>query len=389
MTDAKTPATDGGGSAPAVDASAVIRGRGFTALLVFSALIGILVSLASWCFLEGIHALQQWVFKDLPGELGFAAAPWWWPLPVLFVAGVIIAVAIARLPGSGGHKPSQGLKAGPATQPIELPGVLLAAIATIGLGMVLGPEAPLIALGTGLALLTVRLIKKDVPDRVSIVLAAAGSFAAISTVFGNPLIGAVIIIEAAGLGGPTLTLMLLPGLTAAGVGSLIFTGLGSLTGLSSGAYAISPLTLPATATPTVGDFFWTIGLALVGAVVVLAIVEIGKRTDRLVERRPFVVIPVAALIVGGLAIAFAQITGQPTDLVLFSGQDAMGSVVDQAASLSLATLALLVVFKGLAWGISLGSAREVPRSRPSSWASLAVSWPDTCRGSLRLRPWPC
>ena len=245
MTDAKTPATDGGGSAPPLDVSAVIRGKGFTALLVFSALIGILVSLASWCFLEGVHALQQWVFKDLPGELGFAAVPWWWPLPVLFVAGVIIAVAIAQLPGHGGHQPSQGLKGGPPTQPIELPGVLLAALATISLGMVLGPEAPLIALGSGLGLLTVRLIKKDVPDRVSIVLAAAGSFAAISTIFGNPLIGAVIMIEAAGLGGSALTLMLLPGLTAAGIGSLVFTGMGSLTGLSSNAYAISPLTLPA------------------------------------------------------------------------------------------------------------------------------------------------
>ena len=101
-------------------------------------------------------------------------------------------------------------------------------------------------------------------------------------------------------------------------------------------------------------------LALAAAVVVLAIVEIGKRTDRIVEGRPFVVIPAAALVVGGLAIAFAQITGQPANLVLFSGQDAMGSVVDQAASLSLATLALLVLFKGLAWGISLGSSRGGP-----------------------------
>ena len=34
-----------------------------------------------------------------------------------------------------------------ATQPIELAGVLLAAVATLGFGLVLGPEAPLIALG--------------------------------------------------------------------------------------------------------------------------------------------------------------------------------------------------------------------------------------------------
>ena len=43
-------------------------------------------------------------------------------------------------------------------------------------------------------------------------MAAAGSFAAVSSIFGSPVIGAVLIIEAAGLGGPTLPLVLLPGL---------------------------------------------------------------------------------------------------------------------------------------------------------------------------------
>ena len=76
-------------------------------------------------------------------------------------------------------------------------------------------------------------------------MAAAGSFAAISTIFGNPVIGAVIIIEAAGLGGPMLPLVLLPGLLAAGIGSVVFIGMGSLTGLSTAAYALAPLGLPA------------------------------------------------------------------------------------------------------------------------------------------------
>ena len=48
--------------------------------------------------------------------------------------------------------PAEGLKAGgPPTRPIDLPGVLLAAMATLGLGLVLGPEGPLIALGLDLA----------------------------------------------------------------------------------------------------------------------------------------------------------------------------------------------------------------------------------------------
>ena len=90
------------------------------------------------------------------------------------------------------------------------------------------------------------------------------------------------------------------------------------------------------------------------------IVQIGKQAQEVVSRRPWVVIPVAALVVGGLAIAFGQITGKPADLVLFSGQDGMGQVVNQAATLSVSTLVLLILFKGLAYAISMGSGRGGP-----------------------------
>ena len=99
---------------------------------------------------------------------------------MLAVAGVLAAVAIIRLPGHGGHIPYEGIKAG-ATKPAELPGILLAALATLGLGLVLGPEAPLIAFGSGLAILAVRLVKKDTPDQAMAVLAASAAFAAIAT----------------------------------------------------------------------------------------------------------------------------------------------------------------------------------------------------------------
>ena len=71
-------------------------------------------------------------------------------------------------------------------------------------------------------------------------------------------------------------------------------------------------------------------------------------------------LPAAALAVGGLAIGFAQITHQPADLVLFSGQDAFGSLIKQGPTLALSTLAFLLLFKGLAWSISLGSFRGGP-----------------------------
>ena len=347
-------------TAPPVDPGSVIRSKNYRLLLVLAAVIGAVVSVASWGFLELVHAAQVGVFEDLPGELGFDSTPSWWPLPWLALAGVMVAFAIVRLPGRGGHVPWRGLGDGGVTQPIELPGVMLAAFAGLSLGVVLGPEAPLIALGMGLAIFSVRLVKRDTPDQAVGVLAAAGSFAAISSIFGSPVIGAVIIIEAAGLGGATLPVVLLPGLMAAGIGSLVFLGMGSWSGLSTSDYALTPLSLPAYSRPDLSDFGWTIVLAIAAAVVTVGIVEIARRSESAVGRRPFVLLPLAGLVIAGCAIIFFQTTDQSTGLVLFSGQDDFEPLVAQAATLSQSTLALLLLFKGLAWGVSLGSFRGGP-----------------------------
>ena len=345
-------------AAPA-DPGATIRSKPYRVLLVLAALLGVLVSFASWCFLELVHWIQTEVYQSLPSGLGLHPVPWWWPLPVMAVAGVLAAVAIIRLPGHGGHIPYEGLKAG-APQPAELPGILLAALATLGLGLVLGPEAPLIAFGSGLAILAVRLVKKDTPDQAMAVLAASAAFAAIATIFGSPVIGAIILIEAAGLGGPMLPLILLPGLMSAGIGSVIFIGMGHWTGLSSSAYSLGPLSLPAFSTLTAAEFGWAIVLAFTAALAVFAIIDLARWSARVVARQPWLLLPAAALAVGGLAIGFAQITHQPADTVLFSGQDAFSSLIKQGTALSLSTLAFLLLFKGLAWSISLGNFRGGP-----------------------------
>jgi H+/Cl- antiporter ClcA len=342
-----------------VDPGALIRSKEYRRLLVFAALIGVLVSFASWGFLELVHYLQQWVYQDLPSSLGFTTAPWWWPLPVLGVAGLLTAVAVLRLPGAGGHVPFEGLKAG-GTQPVALPGILLAGLASLGLGLVLGPEAPLIALGTGVAVFAVKRVKKDAPDQMVSVIAAAAAFAALATIFGSPVVGAVILIEAAGLGGAMLPLVLLPGLMSAGIGSLIFIGMGGWTGLSSHDYALSPFTLPAYTSPTLAEFAWAVALAIVVALVTVGIVELARISAGQVRKKPWLLIPAVGLVVAGLAIGFAEITGQSADVVLFSGESSFTSMFAQASTLSLGTLSCLLLFKGVAWALSMGSFRGGP-----------------------------
>src|SRR4051812_10255101 len=108
-------------------AAAPPQGRAMLGLLTLAAGVGLVVSLAAWAFLELIHQVQVGVFEGLPKDLGYAnGAPWWWSLPVCGVAGLLVALAILRLPGVGGHVPPPRPVAGPAP-PVEGPGALPAA----------------------------------------------------------------------------------------------------------------------------------------------------------------------------------------------------------------------------------------------------------------------
>jgi H+/Cl- antiporter ClcA len=339
----------------------MMSSKPFVVLLLLVAIVGVAVSLASWCFLELIHQIQQEVFVHLPHAFGYSSEPRWWPLPVLPIAAFITAFAIEKLPGRGGHIPANGLATGgpPPTIP-DLSSVLLAAFATIGMGLVLGPEAPLIALGSGLGAFFIRRARKDAQPQVITLVAAAGSFAAVSFVFSSPLIAAVILIEASGIGGARLPLLLVPGLLAAGIGSLVSLGMGSFTGLSSSAYALSALQLPAFGHPHLGNFAWTIGLAIAIAAGAHVIMRGGKRTYTMVSPKPFVLLPIVGLAIAGLAILFSQITGKGTDEILFSGQDQLPGLVSAAGTYSVGALALVVGFKGIAYSLSLGSFRGGP-----------------------------
>jgi H+/Cl- antiporter ClcA len=351
------PVADAAVSPP--DPAATLRSKRFLALLVLASLVGVAVSIAAWGFLELLHYTQEWVFTDIPRDLGYDSTPLLWYPPVLAVAGLVAAFAIVRLPGGGGHVPAYGLNTEP-TQPIELPGVFLAALASIGLGLVVGPEAPLIAIGGGLGIFAATQLQKAGPEQVGALLAAAGAFSALGFLFGSPLIAAVLLIEATGLGGPRLPLVLVPGMLASGIGSLTWIGLGSLSGLSTGDISISSLELPAFPQPELTDFGWTILLAAAVAVATFAIFRLARETHGVAVRKPFLVLPVIGLAVSGLAIGFSEAADKSVSDVLFSGEDAVGGLVANPGGWSLGALALLIACKGIAYGLSLGSFRGGP-----------------------------
>lgn len=341
------------------DPLAQLRSRSYVVLLVLAAIIGAPISAAAYFFLALVDKLQGWIFSDLPKALGFHAEPMWWPVLPLLLAGVLVPLAIRYLPGTGGHSPADGFKAGGGgPSPAELPGVLLAALATLSLGVVLGPEAPLIALGAGLGICAMKLVKRDAPNRVTAVVAAAGSFASISTLFGSPLLGAFLLMEASGLGGATMELVLIPGLLAAGVGSLIFIGLDSATGL--GTFSLAIPNLPHLGPPTVGEFGWALAIGVAAAIIGTGIHRLALLLRNHTQRWVMLATPLIGLAVAGLAIAYAAGTGKGSSEVLFSGQDALGPLIIHASGYSVGALLLLLVCKGLAYGGSLSSFRGGP-----------------------------
>jgi H+/Cl- antiporter ClcA len=206
-----------------------ISGGAYLKLIGLGALIGIPAALLAAVFLAVIHELENWLWHDLPDALGYDSPPWFLVLLLPVFGAALVLAARQLLPGDGGHRPLDGFGASSPTPVAYMPGVALAAIGTLAFGAVLGPEAPLIALGSAVGLAVTHFV--DVDPAHHKILAMAGAFSAISALFGGPLAAGILLIEA-GIGlGKLLIPLLIPGLVAAAIGYLIFTGFGDWGGL--------------------------------------------------------------------------------------------------------------------------------------------------------------
>lgn len=155
-----------------------------------------------------------------------------------------------------------------------------------------------------------------------------------------------------------LTVALLPGLLAAGIGSLVFVGIDSLTGL--GTFSLAIPDLPPFTTPTGAMFAWAIVFGLVTPLIAWAIRALAQAIRPAVHARRVPITTLLGLAIALLAIVFAQITGKGADQVLFSGQDALPTLITEAGTWSLGALAVRVICKVLADALSLSAFRGGP-----------------------------
>jgi hypothetical protein len=171
-------------------------------------------------------------------------------------------------------------------------------------------------------------------------------------------VGAFLLMEAGGIGGPMLGVVLVPGLLAAGIGTLIFVGLDNWTGY--GTFSLAVPNIPAFTSPTVAEFLWAFVIGLAAAVIGTAIRRGALALQPVVERRMLLLLPVAGLGIGLLAVAFGRLTDHPSSEVLFSGQDSLPGLIEGAAGWTAGALVLLVICKGLAYTLALSGFRGGP-----------------------------
>jgi chloride channel protein, CIC family len=345
---------------PQISAGAYLR------LVALGALIGIPAALVAALFLALVHDIEHWLWHDLPDALGHASPPWYLVIGLPMVGGALVALARLLLPGDGGHRPLDGIAMG-VTPLKDGPGIALAGLASLSFGAVLGPEAPLIAIGAVVGLSVTLLFR--VGGREEHVLATAGSFSAISALFGGPLVGGMLMVEG-GLGmGAALLAIILPGFVAAAVGYLVFVGFGTWGGLNAQGLLVP--NLPAYDGTHLADLIVAIAVGILGALVVVAARRAASALDsRVRSDREIPLLLVAGGLAVGLLAQTADWLGADSEDVLFSGQ---ASVPELVAADSTKIVLILFVAKAIAYAVSLGCGFRGGPVFPAIFLGIALA----------------
>jgi H+/Cl- antiporter ClcA len=349
-------------------------GLAYLRLVLLGGLVGIPAGLAAALFLALVDGLQTWLWTDLPDALGESGPPWYLVVGLPVAGAAVVLAARKLLPGDGGASPLHGFASAPARL-VHAPGILLAALGTLGFGLVLGPEAPVIAIGSLVGIAVTSFAR--VGDQERTVLGTAGSFAAISALFGGPLVGGVLLIEG-GVGlGKRLIPSLLPGFVAAAVGYLIFVGFGDFGGLDAPGLAVP--NLPAYDGVHPGDLATAVAVGVATAALITAVNRLARRAaDGQAARLG----TAGALLAGGLAVGLIALAGDALGAdsqdVLFSGQSSIPALV---AETSTGIVLLLIGAKALAYAVSLSFGFRGGPIFPAVFlgigvASLPVVWFD-------------
>jgi H+/Cl- antiporter ClcA len=232
-----------------------------------------------------------------------------------------------------------------------------------------------IALGAAAALAVTWFVRLG--EKEASALALAGSFSAVSALFGGPLVGGVLLVES-GVGmGAAIIPILLPGFVAAAVGYLIFVGFGDWGGLDAPGLVVPDL--PLYDGTHLLDLIVAIAVGVATAIIVAVIDRLAARLAGEGDRRLGMA---SFLFAGGVAIGLIALLadglGADSQDVLFSGQASIPALIAESST---GVVLVLIVAKAIAYGISLASGFRGGPIFPAIFlgiglATLPVVWFD-------------
>jgi H+/Cl- antiporter ClcA len=152
-----------------------------------------------------------------------------------------------------------------------------------------------------------------------------------------------------------------------GFGYLIQVGVGDWSGVGQSQLAVPGL--PAYDTVQLTDLGWALVVALVVAIFAVFAVEAGTAIqDRIPSQLAKLLF--GATIVAAAAVITRAVTGEGVDTILFSGQEAMTTVLGLT---SVSVLVVIGIAKTIAYAVSLGAAFRGGMVFPSVYLGVVIA----------------
>ncbi len=254
---------------------------GYVALLVVNAGIGL-------------------IWDDIPAS--WETTPAWYVIGVLLLAAVLVYV-VRRFVGDTGHSPIGGIKVSALT-PRDYVGAILAILASLWGGIVLGPEVALVATGSMVGTVTAKRMRFTDP-------------ASQTKVVGFGAIGAILALFV----GPILTGSMQLGTTPESI--------------------------------ELAQLAWAVPIAIIASLAVTLSRLIAAVIARAAGQGPNLVILIGAAMVVAVAALLLQLwTGESVMLVLTSGEE---MISDLPTITTVSTAVAILVLKSIAYAVSLGA----------------------------------
>ena len=314
----------------------VSQTREFWVLMGYALVLGVLGAVAGLLFMGVVGVGDNWYSDTDPGWWG---GHWWW-VAVTAATGVIVGVLrrLTRLPDT-----TPGLIDDLKDEHVDprlVPGIaVVSAVSLIG-GASLGPEKALGSIGGGAgSWIAARRRLSTEDSQVNTLSGFAGAYGGL---FSSPVIVVMMIMELARPGGRRFSMALVGAILSASVSFGIYFAIAGAVFLD--AYQVPQYTFQD------WQLLAGIPLGLLAAVVVTVLVVLMQ-----VTARPFARIKVPGIVrstVGGIIFG---LVGVVLPLTMFTGSAQLTTVLDEAGTLGVGLLIVVVIAKMLTFAVSQAS----------------------------------